>query len=96
MRLDNSQIGQELKSLEGWSAEKGRLHKEFKFETFEDAIRFIDKVAIVASSINHHPEINNVYNKVTLNLDTHDEGGITELDFTLARLIDQIGTSPGN
>lgn len=88
MKLNDSDVTLRLKELKGWGYVAGKLHKEFKFETFEQAIKFIDRVAVVASSIDHHPEINNVYNRVTLDINTHDEGGITELDFTFAKFVD--------
>ena len=79
-----------IAKLKGWKLVNGKLHKEYKFPTFEDAIKFIDSVALIASSLDHHPEIFNVYNTVTLEINTHSEGGITESDFNLAKHIDGI------
>ncbi|MDE1761721.1 MAG: 4a-hydroxytetrahydrobiopterin dehydratase [Candidatus Micrarchaeota archaeon] len=90
MKMSDSEVKGKLRELNNWQLSKGKLHKEYKFETFEDAVRFIDQIAVIASSINHHPEIYNVYNRVTLELNTHDEGGITEKDFNLAKHIDGI------
>ncbi|MGI0141712.1 MAG: 4a-hydroxytetrahydrobiopterin dehydratase [Candidatus Micrarchaeales archaeon] len=90
MKLSDSEINTKLGELKNWQVANGKLHKEYKFETFEDAIMFINEVAVVAGAMNHHPEIYNVYNRVTLEINTHDEGGITEQDFTFAAHIDDI------
>lgn len=90
MKLSDSEIKGKLGGLNSWYLMKGKLHKEFKFESFEEAMKFINQIAALASSQNHHPEIFNAYNKVALDLNTHDEGGITELDFNFAKQVDQI------
>ena len=68
-----------------WSLEDGKLTKEFKFKTFVRAFGFMSQVAIVAEKLNHHPEWSNVYNRVRVQLTTHDVGGLSELDFKLAK-----------
>jgi len=70
--------------LDGWSILDGKLHKEFSFGNFVEAFGFMAKGALVAEAMNHHPDWANVYNKVTVNLSTHDLGGISNLDFSLA------------
>jgi 4a-hydroxytetrahydrobiopterin dehydratase len=90
MKLSDSEIKGKLGTVQGWQLAKGKLHKEFKFENFEQAMKFINEVAAVAGSLDHHPEIYNVYNRVVLDINTHDEGGITELDFAFAKRIDTI------
>ncbi|MDE1845737.1 MAG: 4a-hydroxytetrahydrobiopterin dehydratase [Candidatus Micrarchaeota archaeon] len=90
MRLSNLEVQEKLRTIRNWQIANGKLHKEFKFDSFEQAIGFIDNLAQIATSLNHHPEIQNVYNKVALDIATHDEGGITELDFVLAKRIDSI------
>lgn len=67
------------------------MEKSFEFKNFVEAFSFLTKVAIVSEKLNHHPEIHNVYNRVTLRLSTHDEGGaITQQDRGLAEAIDQL------
>ena len=68
-----------------WELDDGKLSKEFRFKTFVRAFGFMSQVAIVAEKLNHHPEWSNVYNRVQVQLTTHDVGGLTELDFKLAK-----------
>jgi 4a-hydroxytetrahydrobiopterin dehydratase len=85
-----AEIRENLSQLIEWRLEKDALHKEFKFHDFVAAFGFMSQVALHAEKLNHHPEWTNVYNKVTITLHTHEAGGITGLDFRLARLIDKI------
>jgi 4a-hydroxytetrahydrobiopterin dehydratase len=85
-----AEIREHLSQLIGWRLEKNALHKEFKFHDFVAAFGFMTQVALLAEKLGHHPDWQNVYNKVSITLETHDAGGITELDFKLARLIDKI------
>ncbi|MCK5360942.1 MAG: 4a-hydroxytetrahydrobiopterin dehydratase [Gammaproteobacteria bacterium] len=80
------QLGKLNENLEGtaWVIEDNKLHKEFMFGNFIQAFGFMTQVAIIAESMNHHPEWFNVYKKVIVDLTTHEAGGITELDFELA------------
>ena len=87
-KLSDDQVQSELKSLAGWTLTDGKLHRSFKFADFIAAWGFMSKVALIAQSIDHHPEWSNVYNTVSVDLSTHDAGGITKLDFELARKID--------
>ena len=73
-----------------WSVVEGKLHRELKFADFNQAFGFMTRVALVAESMNHHPEWFNVYSTVRIDLATHDAGGITELDFELAAKIDAL------
>ena len=73
-----------------WSLSDGRLHKVFTFGDFVQAFGFMASAALVAESMNHHPEWCNVYNRVTVDLRTHDADGITERDFSLARRLDEL------
>jgi 4a-hydroxytetrahydrobiopterin dehydratase len=90
MTLTETEIQSQLSSLTGWQLKKGKLHKEFHFKDFKTAWGFMSQVALLAESHNHHPEWRNVYNRVEIELLTHDSHGITEKDFKLARAIDQI------
>ncbi len=87
-KLSPEALDEALASLDGWSLEGGKLHREFQFRDFVTAFGFMTSVALVAESMNHHPEWFNVYNKVEVTLATHDAGGLTELDIELARFMD--------
>jgi 4a-hydroxytetrahydrobiopterin dehydratase len=74
-----------------WKEVDNKLEKSFQFKDFSEALDFINKLAIICESENHHPEINWVYNKINLKLSTHDAGDIiTEKDIKLSNLIDEI------
>ena len=79
-----------LKALPGWSKRAQILRRTFKFKGFLMSIAFVRRIAKQAQKINHHPDIDIRFDQVTLMLTTHDEGGITEKDFTLARLCDVV------
>jgi 4a-hydroxytetrahydrobiopterin dehydratase len=90
MALSDQQIEQELGSLPGWSRDGDAIRREFRFGGFREAIAFIVRIAFEAEQRDHHPELSNVYNRVTVRLSTHDAGGITEKDFDLARAIEAV------
>jgi 4a-hydroxytetrahydrobiopterin dehydratase len=88
-RLTAEQIETNLQHLNDklectWRIKQGKLTKQFTFSNFVDAFEFMKKVAIHAEKINHHPEWSNIYNKVVVELTTHDVGSLTTLDFELA------------
>jgi 4a-hydroxytetrahydrobiopterin dehydratase len=89
-RLTEKEIAAGLSRLNNWQFAKGRLRKEFQFPDFVKAFGFMSSVALLAESMNHHPDWSNVYNKVIIELYTHDAGGITEYDLQLAERIDRI------
>jgi 4a-hydroxytetrahydrobiopterin dehydratase len=89
-KLSDAEIQENLGQLNGWTVEDGKLHKEYQFDTFVTAFGFMTQLALVAESMNHHPEWFNVYNRVTIDLMTHDAGGISELDFQWAQQADSI------
>ncbi len=85
------QIQEGLLNLDGWGIEQTKLLKVFKLRDFKAALVFINQVGAEAERLNHHPEIHNSWNRVTLRLCTHDAGDqITEKDLTLARAIQSI------
>lgn len=90
MSLSDEQIKNELKSLNGWTVKNGKLHKDFAFSDFTEAFSFMTKIALHAEKKNHHPEWLNVYNRVSIDLMTHDAGGITTNDVELAKFIESI------
>ena len=87
-KLTDAQISTQLEGISDWTVENEKLHKEFQFDSFVEAFGFMASVALIAESMNHHPEWFNVYNRVTVDLATHDAGGISALDFELAKKID--------
>ena len=88
MILSDKQLEQHLNDLNDWTIQNGKLNKVFKFSDFAQAFEFMSLVAIIAETMDHHPEWSNVYNKVEINLVTHSEGGITQLDIDLANKVD--------
>jgi len=89
-KLSEEQIKAELQGLQGWSVVNGKLHKDFVFDDFIDAFGFMCKAAIHIEKMNHHPEWFNVYNKIAIDLVTHDAGGITQNDVSLARTLNSL------
>ncbi len=89
-KLSDAEITAELRSTEGWTYVGGKLHRELTFPTFVEAFGFMSSAALVAERMGHHPEWFNVYNTVRIDLNTHDAGGITQLDFQLARAMTEL------
>jgi len=87
-KLTDSQVESFLGAHPTWSLREGKLYRRFRFDDFPQAFAFMARVALVAERENHHPEWCNVYNQVEVNLVTHEAGGLTERDFSLARAID--------
>ena len=74
-----------------WKEEDNKLTKEFKFKDFSQAVAFILQIALIAEKLQHHPDLYNSYNKVTLSLTTHDEGNkITDKDRKFADMVDEL------
>ena len=79
-----------MQGLDGWSVVDGKLHKDFTFDDFVAAFGFMSSAALCAERRNHHPEWFNVYNRVSVDLATHDAGGITQMDVDLASDLDRL------
>jgi len=90
MKLSSEQISEELKNLPGWSVKEEKLHKDFEFGDFNEVFGFMTRAAMHIEKMNHHPEWFNVYNKLTVDLTTHDAGGITENDINLAKILNSL------
>jgi len=90
IRLSSEQISEQLKNLPGWSVKEEKLHKDFEFDDFNQAFGFMTRAAMHIEKMNHHPEWFNVYNKLTVDLMTHDAGGITENDIQLAKILNSL------
>jgi len=89
-KLTQKELRSALTGLHGWNLAKGKLHREYKFADFVHAFGFMATSALAIEKMNHHPEWFNVYNKVVVDLSTHDAGGITAKDVELAKLLDNV------
>ncbi len=89
-KLEGAARDAALTSLTGWKLVEGRdaISRRFVFKDFNEAFGWMTRVALVAETMNHHPEWSNVYKTVDVTLSTHDADGLTELDVTLARAMD--------
>jgi 4a-hydroxytetrahydrobiopterin dehydratase len=88
--LTPEQINALPSTLPAWSLKEGKLHRQLTFADFSAAFGFMAQVALAAESLGHHPEWSNVWNRVTIDLSTHDTGGLSNLDVQLAQRIDQL------
>ena len=88
--LEKDQVNYFLEKNPSWNINDKSIKKEFKFKNFIDAFGFISKVALLSEKMDHHPNWQNTYNKVTIELTTHDIGGITSNDIKLAEAIDKL------
>lgn len=93
-KLNEQDLNTRLQQLSGWAVKNEKLHREFKFADFAHAFGFMTTAAVLIEKMNHHPEWFNVYNRVSIDLTTHDAGGITQRDVDLARLLDSIFSTP--
>ena len=83
-KLSTAGADARLSDLPGWTRQGEKLHRTFTFRDFSEAFGFMARVALEAEKLDHHPNWSNVWNRVTVELTTHDAGGLTELDFRLA------------
>jgi 4a-hydroxytetrahydrobiopterin dehydratase len=89
-KFSGSELKAALSELSGWNVVESKLHKEYKFADFIHAFGFMATAALAIEKMGHHPEWFNVYNRVTVDLTTHDAQGITSKDVDLAKLLDEI------
>ena len=89
-KYSNLEIQAAMKTLNNWILYEDKIKKQFHFIDFSGALAFIVRIGVLAEKQNHHPELHNVYNKVTIALTTHDVGGLSDKDFLLATSIDTI------
>ena len=87
-KLSDSELKSALAALPGWSIDHAKLHREYKFPDFIHAFGFMSTAALAIEKMGHHPEWFNVYNRVSVDLTTHDAQGITQKDIELAKLLD--------
>ena len=89
-KLEAETLETALKKLPNWAVVDGKLHKTFKFKNFVEAFGFMTQVALLAETMNHHPEWFNVYNQVKIDLTTHEAKALTNLDVELASKIEKV------
>ena len=89
-RLSEEEIGQELRTLDGWTREGEAIRRQFTLGGFPDAIAFVTRLAFDAEAVDHHPDITINYKRVTLSFSTHSEGGLTKKDFDGARKVEAL------
>ena len=89
-KLGEAEIQAALKTMPGWGVEGGAIVKTFKFGSFAEGIKFVQRVAVEADGMDHHPDIDIRYTKIRVALSTHDAGGITAMDTKLAAKIDTL------
>jgi 4a-hydroxytetrahydrobiopterin dehydratase len=89
-RLTDKDVKARLKAHPAWAYKGKKLHREFRFAGFSEAFGFMARAALFAEKLDHHPDWSNVWNRVSVTLETHDAGGVTDLDFRLAAEMDRI------
>ncbi len=89
-KLTDSEIKDKIELLQDWDYCDNALNTDFEFDNFKDCMSAINRIAFECEALNHHPEWKNVYNKLEIRLTTHDAGGVTDLDFKLAKTINKI------
>lgn len=90
MALNQTQVEEKLQTLPDWTTDGDTIRRTFKFEDFVAAIDFVNKLVEPSEKAGHHPDLAISYNKVTIDLTTHDAGGITQKDFDLAKIISEL------
>ena len=88
--LTAEKVAARLPTIPGWEVRDGKLHRDLVFRDFSEAFALMTRVALAAEKLDHHPEWRNVYNRVSIDLMTHDASGITDLDFELAATVNLI------
>jgi 4a-hydroxytetrahydrobiopterin dehydratase len=89
-RLDEHEIEAKLGALEGWARAGEAISKQFQLDDFKGSVEFVNRLTPVAEEMNHHPDLEISWNKVTVTVTTHSEGGLTDNDFVLAGRIDSL------
>jgi len=94
-KLGETQLENALRALPGWTLRDGKLHRELQFKDFSAAFAFMTRVALEAEKRDHHPEWSNVWNRVRIDLVTHESAGVTERDVALALAINALAQGSG-
>jgi 4a-hydroxytetrahydrobiopterin dehydratase len=93
--LSQDAIMTALTTLPGWSYENGFISRDFRFKDFNEAFAFLTRIAMLSEKMNHHANWSGVYNQVSIRLQTHDAGGVTERDLAMARSLDMYAEAFG-
>jgi 4a-hydroxytetrahydrobiopterin dehydratase len=88
--LDDDALTEQLKKLTGWTFEDGKLVKSYRFADFVSAVAFVDRLTPIAEAQNHHPDLVVAWGRVTVQLWSHDSGGVTARDVRLATALDEL------
>lgn len=88
--LNDDEIASGLANLNGWKAKNGKLKKKYAFSNFAESLAFVNRIGEVAESMDHHPDIKFGWGYAKIATTTHDRGGITDVDFALAKKIDAL------
>jgi len=88
--LNESQLSEALLELQGWEYQNGSIVRSYKFKDFKETFAIMTRIAFECEAQNHHPEWENVYNSLTIKLNTHDAGGVTQKDLDLAKKIESL------
>lgn len=91
-KLTAAEIAERMTKVPKWKLTAGKLHRDWTFRDFTEAFAFMTRVALLAEKRDHHPDWSNAWNKVAIDLSSHDAGGLTSRDFDLAAAIDAIAT----
>ena len=92
-RLSDEQIEEQLSGLPGWQRDGEAITRQFELDDFKGSVDFVNRLTPEAEGMNHHPDLEISWNKVSVTISTHSEGGLTENDFELARKVDAVGGS---
>lgn len=90
IKLSEEEIKKEISNLTEWNLVEGKLHREYTFASFNEAFGFMTRAAMEIEKMNHHPEWFNVYNRISVDLKTHDMDGITQNDIKLAKILESL------
>lgn len=90
VKLTAAEIKEHLELLDGWQAQDDKLTRRFEFKNFAESLDFVNKVGTVAEAADHHPDITFGWGYAEIVFTTHDRGGITDVDFALAKKVDGI------
>ena len=94
-KLSNDEIARALGGLPGWQVRNGKLYREFLFADFSAAFGFMARAALIAEQLDHHPDWRNMYNRLTVELHTHDRGGVTAFDLEFAKRLNALLAAGG-
>jgi 4a-hydroxytetrahydrobiopterin dehydratase len=89
-RLSDEDIDERLAGLDGWQRDGDAIRRQFEFDDFKGSVDFVNRLTAEAEAMNHHPDLAISWNKVTVSITTHSEGGLTENDFELAGRISRL------